>query len=141
MKALGILFLLACAISLQGAEPGALLAQVEPTRQVNTDEASPRVMPLYEQGWEEGVNVGNHRSGKIGWFGLGLVGNVPFMWLPWVVEPRRPAKPSINVEEEFNSGYKAGYRAGWKNAHKAYYIAGAIVSTAAVTAVIVADQD
>ncbi|MBK6766444.1 MAG: hypothetical protein IPG71_09030 [bacterium] len=104
--------------------------------QVDMNNAPQRVMPLYEQGWNEGVPVGSSKSGKIGWFGLGLVGNVPFMWLPWVVEPRRPAKPPIQAEEEFNSGFKNGYRAGWKNAHKAFYIAGAIVSTAAVVTVV-----
>lgn len=104
--------------------------------QVDMNNAPQRVMPLYEQGWNEGAPVGDSKSGKIGWFGLGLVGNVPFMWLPWVVEPRRPAKPPIQAEEEFNSGFKNGYRAGWKNAHKAFYIAGAVVSTAAVVTVV-----
>ncbi len=103
--------------------------------QVDMSNAPQRIMPLYEQGWNEGAKVGDRRAGKLGWFGMGLVGNVPFMWLPWVVEPRRPAKPVIQAEEEFNSGYKNGYRAGWKNAHKGFYIAGAIVSTAAIITV------
>jgi hypothetical protein len=108
--------------------------------QVDMQNAPQRIMPLYEQGWNEGAKVGDSKSGKIGWFGLGLVGNIPFMWLPWVVNPRRPAKPPIQAEEEFNSGWKNGYRAGWKNAHKGFYIAGAIVSTAAV-ATVVATQE
>lgn len=104
--------------------------------QVDMQNAPQRIMPLYEQGWDEGVKVGDQRAGKLGWFGLGLVGNLPFSWLPWVVEPRRPAKPPIQAEEEFNSGFKNGYRAGWKNTHKGFYIAGAIVSTAAVVTVV-----
>ncbi len=128
MKALALFTFLVCSVS--------LFAQTEPTRQVDMQSAPPRVMPLYEQGWEEGVKVGDDNSGKLGWFGLGLAGNVPLMWLPWVVEPRRPAKPPIMAEEEFNSGFKNGYRAGWKNAHKTFYIAGAIVSSAAITAVV-----
>lgn len=115
-----------------------LLAQVT---QFDSKTAPPRVMPLYEQGWDEGVPVGDSRAGKIGWFGLGLVGNVPFMWLPWVVEPRRPAKPNVQAEEEFNSGFKNGYRAGWKNAHKGFYIAGAIVSSAAVAVLVSTQED
>lgn len=109
-----------------------MLAQVT---QFNSENAPPRVMPLYEQGWNEGAPVGDSKSGKLGWFGLGLVGNIPFMWLPWIVEPRRPAKPPIQAEEEYNSGFKNGYRAGWKNAHKGFYIAGAIVSTAAAVTI------
>lgn len=108
---------------------------LDQTTQVDMNNAPQRIMPLYEQGWNEGVKVGDSHSGKLGWFGLGLVGNVPFIWLPWVVEPRRPAKPPIQAEEEFNSGFKNGHRAGWKNAHKGFYIAGAIVSTAAAVTV------
>lgn len=116
---------------------GPLLAQ---TTKFDSKNAAPRVMPLYEQGWNEGAPVGDAHSGKLGWFGLGLVGNVPFMWLPWVVEPRRPAKPPVQAEEEFNSGFKNGHRAGWKNAHKGFYIAGAIVSTAAAVTVIATQE-
>lgn len=112
------------------------LPALDQVGQVDMNNAPQRVMPLYEQGWNEGVPVGDSKAGKIGWFGLGLVGNVPFMWLPWIVEPRRPAKPPIQAEEEFNSGFKNGYRAGWKNAHKAFYIAGAVVSTAAIVTVV-----
>lgn len=122
-----------CAFSAEPAMP--LLAQAEPQRQVDMRTAPPRVMPLYEQGWEEGAKSGHANAGKIGWFFIGF-GNVPLIWLPWVVEPTHPAKPSIMAEEEFNSGYRHGYRAGWKNAHKAYYIAGTIVSSAAAVAVI-----
>lgn len=108
--------------------------------QVDMNNAPQRVMPLYEQGWNEGAKVGDSRAGKLGWFGLGVVGNIPFMWLPWVVNPRRPAKPPIQAEEEFNSGWKNGYRAGWKNAHKGFYIAGAIVSTAAAVTVVATQE-
>lgn len=108
--------------------------------QIDMQNAPQRVMPLYEQGWNEGAKVGDQKAGKLGWFGLGVIGNVLFMWLPWVVNPRRPAKPPIQAEEEFNSGFKNGYRAGWKNAHKGFYIAGAIVSTAALVTVA-ATQD
>ncbi|MCC6475757.1 hypothetical protein IT157_01770 [bacterium] len=108
--------------------------------QVDVDKAPPRVMTLYEQGWEEGVKVGRSNSGKIGWMGLGVLTNVPGMWLPWVVEPRRPAKPPIQAEEEFNSGFKNGYRAGWKNDHKAFYIIGAVIASGAATGVILANQ-
>lgn len=108
--------------------------------QIDMQNAPQRVMPLYEQGWNEGAKVGDQKAGKLGWFGLGVIGNVPFMWLPWVVNPRRPAKPPIQAEEEFNSGFKNGYRAGWKNAHKGFYIAGSIVSTAALVTVA-ATQD
>lgn len=117
-----------------------LFAQAQqPVKPVDVRNAPPRVMTLHEQGWNEGVPVGRDNAGKVGWFFAGF-GNVPFLWLPWVVEPRRPAKPPILAEEEFNSGYKNGYRAGWKNAHKTYYIAGAIVETLGAGAVILANQ-
>ena len=142
MKALAPLFLCCWSVSLFAAEPILpLLAQVEPQRPIDMQQAQPRMMPLYEQGWEEGVKAGDGNAGKIGWLGLGLIGNVPLMWLPWVVEPRRPAKPPIIAEEEFNSGFKSGYRAGWKNAHKTYYIVGAVVSSAAVTTAILMNDD
>lgn len=108
--------------------------------QVDVANAPQRLMTLYEQGWEEGVKVGRANSGKIGWIGLGVLTNVPGMWLPWVVEPRRPAKPPIQAEEEFNSGFKNGYRAGWKNDHKAFYIIGAVIASGAATGVIIANQ-
>lgn len=108
--------------------------------QVDVANAPPRVMTMYEQGWDEGVKVGRSNSGKIGWLGLGVLTNVPGMWLPWVVEPRRPAKPPIQAEEEFNSGFKNGYRAGWKNDHKAFYIIGAVIASGAVTGAIIANQ-
>ncbi|MBK8128318.1 MAG: hypothetical protein IPK53_05005 [bacterium] len=117
----------------------ATLAAIGASEQFDSKPAPPRVMPLYEQGWNEGVSAGDARAGKIGWFGLGLLGNVPFVWLPWVVEPRSPAKPPVQAEEEFNSGFKNGYRAGWKNAHKGFYIAGAVISTA-VYGVMIADN-
>jgi hypothetical protein len=104
------------------------LAQVS---QLDTKTAPPRVMGLYEQGWNEGVERGDANSGKIGWFFLGLP--VVTCWLPWAVEPRRPAKPSIMAEEEYNSGYKNGYRAGWKNAHKTFGLIGSVVGAAAIT--------
>ncbi len=132
---LGLLLLASMALADDYAT-SPLLAQVT---QFDSKTAPPRVMPLYEQGWDEGVPVGDARAGKVGWFGLGLVGNVPFLWLPWVVEPRRPAKPPVQAEEEFNSGFKNGYRAGWKNAHKGFYIAGAVISTA-VYGVMIADN-
>jgi len=110
--------------------------EVDQVGQVDIANAPPRVMGLYEQGFDEGAKVGDAHSGKFGWFFAGF-GNVPLLWLPWVVEPRSPAKPPIQAEEEFNSGWKNGHRAGWKNAHKTYYIAGMIVSSAAAAAVIV----
>jgi hypothetical protein len=116
--------------------PGPLLAQMG---QMDVTKAQPRVMGLYEQGWNEGVDRGDANAGKVGWFFAGF-GNVPLLWLPWVVEPRRPAKPSIMAEEEYNSGFKNGYRAGWKNAHKTFYIAGMIVSSAGATAAILASK-
>ncbi|MBU0508136.1 hypothetical protein KKH27_04785 [bacterium] len=132
-----LLFLCSSAYALEPTLP--LLAQIEPTRPIDVRNAQPRLMGLYEQGWEDGVPIGDSRSGKIGWFFAGF-GNVPFMWLPWTVEPRRPPKPTIMAEEEYNSGYKAGYRAGWKNAHKTFYIAGTIVSSAAAAAIILASD-
>jgi hypothetical protein len=113
--------------------------QQQPVPQVDTRNAQPRTMGLNEQGWNEGVKAGKDNSGKVGWFLAGF-GNVPFLWLPWVVEPRRAAKPPIEAAEEFNSGYRNGYRAGWKNSHKTYYIAGAIVETVAAGAVIIASK-
>ncbi len=138
MKLLLLLLVLLCGAAY--AEDYTTLPQLAQVEQLDVRSAPPRVMPLYEQGWNEGVSAGDARAGKIGWFGMGLLGNVPFVWLPWVVEPRRPAKPPIQAEEEFNSGFKNGYRAGWKNAHKGFYIAGAIVSTAAAITVV-ATQD
>lgn len=116
-----------------------LLAQIEPQRPIDTENVQPRVMGLYEQGWDDGVKYGDAHSGKIGWFFAGF-GNLPLLWLPWTVEPRAPAKPAIMAEEEYNSGYRMGHRAGWKNAHKTFYIAGAIVETA-VAGMILATQD
>ena len=107
----------------------------EPIKPIDLSTAQVRTMGLYEQGWQEGAKVGDHKSGKIGWFFAGF-GNVPLLWLPWKVEPRHPAKPNIVAEEEFNSGFKNGYRAGWKNSHKTFYIAGMIVSSAAAGAII-----
>jgi hypothetical protein len=141
MKALALCVLLMGSAVLFAAEPSPVFAQIEPLRQIDMQHSQPRMMPLYEQGWEEGAKVGNGNSGKIGWLGMGLVGNIPFIWLPWVVEPRRPAKPPIVAEEEFNSGFKNGYRAGWKNAHKTFYIAGAVLSSAAVTTAILSSSD
>jgi hypothetical protein len=115
-----------------------LLAQIQPVVPLDIQNAKPRVMSMYEQGWNDGDPVGNDHAGKLGWFFAGF-GNVPFLWLPWVVEPRRPAKPPIEAALEYNSGYKNGYRAGWKNAHKTYYIAGAIVESVAAGAVIIAN--
>jgi hypothetical protein len=117
-----------------------LLAQLQqPTKPIDMRNAPARVMGLYEQGWDEGTKVGTSNAGRIGWFFAGF-GNVPFLWLPWTVEPRRPAKPPIEAAEEFNSGYKMGYRAGWKNAHKTWYIAGAIVETAVVGGLVIANN-
>jgi hypothetical protein len=111
------------------------LAQVKP---LDESKAPPRVMGLYEQGWNSGVEQGDANSGKIGWFIIGLP--VVTCWLPWVVEPRRPAKPSILAEEEYNSGYKNGYRAGWKNAHKTYGVIGSVVGAAAGTAIYLSSK-
>lgn len=133
----GLLLLCASAYALEPTLP--LLAQVEPTRPINTETAPPRLMGLYEQGWDDGVKYGDAHSGKIGWFFAGF-GNLPLLWLPWTVEPRAPAKPAIMAEEEYNSGYRMGHRAGWKNAHKTFYIAGAIVETA-IAAAILATRD
>ena len=113
-----------------------LFAQVQ---QVDVKNAPPRVMGFYEQGWDEGAGAGVRGSGRIGWFFAGF-GNVPLMWLPWLVEPRRPAKPPIQAEEEFNNGYRSGYRAGWKNAHKTFYIAGTIVESAIITGILLAQD-
>ncbi len=136
MKAFTLVIVLLLTSAVYALEPTLpLLAQMEPERPINLQQAQPRMMGLYEQGWEEGVKIGDGNAGKIGWFFAGF-GNLPLLWLPWTVEPRRPAKPPIMAEEEFNSGYKAGYRAGWKNAHKTYYIAGMIVSSAAAGALI-----
>jgi hypothetical protein len=140
MKTFLILSLILVAATAYALEPVLpLLAQIEPTKPVDMKQAQPRMMTMYEQGWHEGVPVGRSNSGRAGWFLLGFA-NVPFMWLPWVVEPTHPAKPPIMAEEEFNSGFKNGYRAGWKNSHKAFYIAGTIVSSAAATAVILSNQ-
>jgi hypothetical protein len=138
MKTLVLLVLLVT-MSVAWAQPP-LWAQAQTNPSSQAAARQPRVMPLYEQGWNEGVKEGDHRAGKPGWFVIGLA-NVPLLWLPWVVEPRRPAKPPIQAEEEFNSGFKNGYRAGWKNAHKTYYIAGTVVSSAAIVAAIVASNN
>lgn len=130
----GITVLL-CSVAVQAERP-----ELDQVGQVDMTKAPPRVMPLYEQGWWEGAKVGDRNAGKVGWFFIGF-GNVPLIWLPWVVEPRHPAKPPIQAEEEFNSGWKYGYRAGWKNAHKTFYIAGTVVSSAAAAAVILTQED
>lgn len=118
---------------------GASLFAAAPAKPVDAKTSQPHMMTLYEQGWGEGAKVGNQNSGKIGWFFAGF-GNIPLLWLPWTVEPRRPPKPSIFAEEEFNNGFKHGYRAGWKNAHKTYYIAGAIVESAIVGGILIANK-
>lgn len=141
MKPLTVLCCLLLVSICSAAEPSIMLAQaqIEPTKPVDMSQAQPRMMGLYEQGWYEGHKQGNANSGKLGWFFIGF-GNVPLMWLPWVVEPSHPGKPPILAEEEFNSGYKQGYRNGWKNAHKNYYIAGTLVSSAIAAGVIIATQ-
>ena len=141
MKPLLVLIVIAYCTSLYAADrSNPLLAQLqEPKPPIDMRTAPPRVMGLYEQGWDEGAKAGSGNSGRIGWFFAGF-GNVPFLWLPWVVEPRRPAKPPIEAAEEFNSGYKMGYRAGWKNAHKTWYIAGAIVETAVAGGWVIANN-
>ena len=96
--------------------------------------------PLFHQGWENGAKEGNQHAGKTGWFLLGF-GNVPLLWLPWLFEPQQPMQPSVQTEAEFNNGFQSGYRAGWKNAHKTYYIAGMVVSSAAIAAAILATHD
>jgi hypothetical protein len=139
MRPLGLMMILILGVLIWAAAPACAQTTTQPVKPVDTQKAEPRTMTLYEQGWEEGVKVGRDNSGKVGWFFAGF-GNVPLMWLPWTVEPRRPPKPPIQAEEEFNSGYKAGYRAGWKNDHKIYYIAGTIISSAAIAGVIIASQ-
>jgi len=140
MKTISLSLLLLLCASAYALEPTLpLLAQVEPVRPIDVENAPPRLMGLYEQGWEDGVETGDANAGKIGWFFAGF-GNLPLMWLPWTVEPRRPAKPDIMATEEYNSGYKAGYRAGWKNAHKTFYIAGTIVESAILTAVLLSQD-
>ena len=140
LKRLLIIALLsACATAFASETVRPLLAQLEPVKPVEMKTAQPRMMGLYEQGFSEGANAGNQNAGKIGWFFAGF-GNLPLMWLPWIVEPRRPAEPSILAEEEFNKGFKSGYRAGWKNAHKTYYITGAIVESAIVGGILIAKK-
>ncbi len=139
MKTLSILLLLMFCTAAFAAEYPLLAQAQQPTKPIDVKTAPPRMMGLYEQGFDEGVKVGNEKAGKIGWFFAGF-GNLPFLWLPWVVEPPRPAKPSILAEEEYNSGYKGGYRDGWKNAHKRYYIAGTIVESAIVGAIVIANN-
>ena len=134
-----ILLLMLCATAFASEPVRPLLAQLEPQKPIDMKTAQPRMMTLYEQGWDDGAKVGNGNAGKIGWFFAGF-GNLPLLWLPWTVEPRRPPKPPIVAEEEFNSGYKGGYRAGWKNAHKTYYIAGAIVESAIVGGLVIANN-
>ena len=136
MKSFMVMLLLISATCANAEWPSFRAAvEVDQVGQVDVDSAPPRIMGLYEQGFQDAAVVGDKNAGKIGWFFAGF-GNVPLMWLPWTVEPRRPAKPSIQAEAEYNSGWKNGYRAGWKNAHKAYYIAGTIVSSAAIATVI-----
>ena len=139
MRFLTFLLLFSLTIPAFAAEPSVMLAQITPTKPVDVQQAQPRMMGLYEQGFLEGRQAGNQNSGKIGWFFIGF-GNVPLMWLPWVVEPSYQPKPLIQAEEEYNSGYKHGYRKGWKNAHKNYYIAGTLVSSAIAAGVIIATQ-
>jgi hypothetical protein len=117
------------------SQAGPDLAQVG---KMDESKAPPRVMGLYEQGWDAGVERGDANAGKVGWFIMGLP--VVTCWLPFVVEPRRPAKPPILAEEEYNSGFKFGYRAGWKNAHKTYGLIGSAVGAAAATAVILTSK-
>lgn len=139
MRTLIIIILLALTIPSLAAEPSVMFAQITPTKPVDMQQAQPRMMGLYEQGFQEGHQSGNAHSGKLGWFLIGF-GNVPLMWLPWVVEPSYQPKPPIQAEEEFNSGYRNGYCKDWKNAHKNYYIAGTLVSSAIAAGVIVATQ-
>jgi len=139
MRIVALVVMLAFALPLLAAEPPVMLAQVEPTKPVDMKQAPARMMGLYEQGFEEGHKAGNAHSGKAGWFLIGF-GNVPLLWLPWVVEPSYNPKPPIVAEEEFNSGYRNGYLKGWKNAHKNYYIAGALVSTAVAGGIIILSQ-
>jgi hypothetical protein len=139
MRTLTVIVALALAVPILAAEPSVLLAQAEPTKPVDMKQAPTRVMGLYEQGFLEGHKSGNMHSGKAGWFFIGF-GNVPLLWLPWVVEPSYNPKPPIVAEEEFNSGYRHGYLKGWKNAHKNYYIAGTLVSSAIAAGIIIASQ-
>jgi hypothetical protein len=139
MRILALVLMLALAFPLLAAEPSVMLAQVEPTKPVNMKQAQPRMMGLYEQGFQEGHKSGNAHSGKAGWFFIGF-GNVPLLWLPWVVQPSYSPKPPIVAEEEFNSGYRQGYLKGWKNAHKNYYIAGTLVSSAVAAGIIIASH-
>ncbi|MBI5058284.1 hypothetical protein HZB60_00725 [candidate division KSB1 bacterium] len=136
MKSITLSLLFAVLISTSAPQASAQ----EPVKPVDISKAQPRVMGLHEQGWQEGVKVGDKHSGKVGWFFAGF-GNVPLLWLPWKVEPRHPAKPPVVAEEEFNSGFRNGYRAGWKNSHKTFYIAGMIVSSAAAGAIIASQAD
>ena len=139
MRLVVLVVLLALAVPLFAAEPSVMFAQVEPVKPVDMKNAPPRMMGLYEQGFQEGHKAGNVHSGKAGWFLIGF-GNVPLLWLPWVVEPSYNPKPPIVAEEEFNSGYRNGYLKGWKNVHKNYYIAGALVSTAIAGGIIILSQ-
>ena len=134
---IAVMSLAASALATEPAQP--LLAQITPTKPVDMKQAPPRVMGLYEQGFREGHKAGNAHSGKAGRFFIGF-GNVPLLWLPWVVEPSYNPKPPIVAEEEFNSGYRNGYLKGWKNAHKNYYIAGTLVSTAVAGGIIILSQ-
>jgi hypothetical protein len=136
MKSAILILILAMASVASAEWPGRMGAvELDQVGQIETGNAPVRVMGLYEQGFLEGATVGDANSGKIGWFFAGF-GNLPLLWLPWTVEPRRPAKPPIQAEEEFNSGWKNGHRAGWKNAHKTFYIAGTIISSAAIATII-----
>ena len=116
--------------------PGPLLAQIG---QMDVTKAQPRVMGLYEQGWNEGVDRGDANAGKVGWF-LPDSETCRCSGCRGSLNRVDRAKPSIMAEEEYNSGFKNGYRAGWKNAHKTFYIAGMIVSSAGATAAILASK-
>ena len=104
-----------------------------------TTVTKPKMMTLREQGWDQGAKEGSANSGKAGWFFAGF-GNLPLLWLPWAIEPRHPAKPSMLAEPDYNEGFVRGYRAGWRNAHKTYYIAGAVVETAVVGGILLANR-
>ena len=102
MKSAILVLMLAIASTAVADWPGGLGAvELDQVGQIDLGNAPTRVMGLYEQGFLEGAKVGDSNAGKIGWFFAGF-GNLPLLWLPWTVETRRPAKPPIQAEEEFN---------------------------------------